>query len=52
MEPGGSMPNLQGFSNNPYPEPDQPSSSYTYFFRSNSLDPFYYCIVYGILAQK
>ena len=24
MEPGGSMPNSQGLSNNPYPEPNQP----------------------------
>ena len=24
MEPGGSMPHLQGLSNNPYPEPNQP----------------------------
>ena len=27
MEPGGSMPNSQGLSNNPYPEPSQPNSS-------------------------
>ena len=26
MEPGGSMPHSQGFSNNPYPEPNQPNS--------------------------
>ena len=26
MEPGGSIPHLQGFSNNPYPEPNQPNS--------------------------
>ena len=25
MEPGGSMPHLQGLSNNPYPEPNQPN---------------------------
>ena len=24
MEPAGSMPHLQGLSNNPYPEPNQP----------------------------
>ena len=27
MEPGGSMPQSQGLSNNPYPEPNQPNSS-------------------------
>ena len=27
MEPGGSMPHLQEPSNDPYPEPNQPSSS-------------------------
>ena len=26
MEPGGSMPHLQGLSNNSYPEPNQPNS--------------------------
>ena len=26
MEPGGSMPHSQGFSNNPYREPNQPNS--------------------------
>ena len=26
MEPGGSMPHSQGFSNNSYPEPNQPNS--------------------------
>ena len=25
MEPGGSMPHSQEFSNNPYPEPNQPN---------------------------
>ena len=28
MEPGGSMPHSQGLSNNPYPELNQPNSSY------------------------
>ena len=28
MEPGGSMPHSHGLSNNPYPEPNQPNSSY------------------------
>ena len=28
MEPGGSMPHLQGLSNNLYPEPNQPNSSH------------------------
>ena len=28
MEPGGSMPHSQGHSNNPYPKPNQPNSSY------------------------
>ena len=37
MEPGGSMPHSQGFSNNPYPEPNRPSSSYLNLFL---LDPF------------
>ena len=26
MEPGGSVPHLQGLSNNSYPEPNQPNS--------------------------
>ena len=29
MEPGGSMPHLQGISNNPYPETKQPNSPYS-----------------------
>ena len=28
IEPWGSMPHSQGHSNNPYPEPNQPNSSY------------------------
>ena len=28
MKPGGSVPHLKGLSNNPYPEPNQPNSSY------------------------
>ena len=28
MEPGGSMQHSQGFSNNPYPESNEPNSSY------------------------
>ena len=28
MEPRGPMPNSQGLSNNPYPVPNQPNSSY------------------------
>ena len=28
MEPEGSTPHSQGLSNNPYPEPNQPNSSY------------------------
>ena len=28
MESGGSMPHSQGLTNNPYPEPNQPKSSY------------------------
>ena len=28
MEPGGSVPHSQGLSNNPYPEPNHPNSSY------------------------
>ena len=27
MEPGGSMPQSKGISNNPYPESNQPNSS-------------------------
>ena len=30
MEPGISIPHSQGFSNNPYPELNQPNSSYRY----------------------
>ena len=30
MESGGSMPHLQGLSNNPYPEPNQPDSPHWY----------------------
>ena len=32
MEPGGSMLHWQGFSCNPYPEPNQHNSSYCYPF--------------------
>ena len=32
VEPGGSIPYSQGLSNNPYPEPNQPNSSYCYLF--------------------
>ena len=32
MEPGGSIPHSQGLSNNPYPEPNQPNSSYWHLF--------------------
>ena len=28
MKAGGSMPHLQGLSNNPYPQPNQSNSSY------------------------
>ena len=28
MEPGGLMPHSQGLSNIPYPDPNQPNSSY------------------------
>ena len=36
MELGGSMPNSQGLSNNPYPELNEPNSSnYTYFFKKH-----------------
>ena len=28
MEPGGSMPHSQALTNNRYPEPNQPNSSY------------------------
>ena len=36
-EPGGSMPHSQELSNNPYPEPNQPNSSYdNYFFKVHS----------------
>ena len=34
MMPGGSLPRLQGLSNNRYPEPNQPNSSYWFFLRS------------------
>ena len=30
MEPEGSMPHLQGLSNNPSPEPNQPNSPHCY----------------------
>ena len=30
MEPGGSMPHLQGLSNNPYPEPNHPNYPHWY----------------------
>ena len=30
MGPGGSMPHLQGLSNNFYPEPNQPNSPHWY----------------------
>ena len=30
MEPGGSMSQSQGLSNNPYSEQNQPNSSYCY----------------------
>ena len=37
MKPGGSMPHSQGLSNNPYPEPNQPNTSYyTYPFQFHS----------------
>ena len=36
MELGGSMPHLQGLSNNTYPQPNQRNSSYTYFFKDRS----------------
>ena len=32
MEPGGSMPHSQGFSNNPYPEPNQHNSLYSFVY--------------------
>ena len=32
MEPGGSIPHSQGLSSNPYPEPNQPNSSYWHLF--------------------
>ena len=32
MEPGSSMPYSQGPSNNLYPQPNQPNSSYGYLF--------------------
>ena len=32
MEPGGSIPHSPGLSNNPYPERNQPKSSYWYLF--------------------
>ena len=32
MEPGGSMPHKEGLFNNPYPEPSQPNSSYSYLY--------------------
>ena len=37
MEPGGSMQYSQGFSNNPYPEPNQPNSSYSKALSSRSI---------------
>ena len=36
MKPGGAVPLSQGLSNNPYPEPNQPNSSYCYFFLMNA----------------
>ena len=30
MEPGVSVPHSQGLSNNPFPEPKQPNSSWWY----------------------
>ena len=36
MEPGGSMPHLQGLSNNFYPEPNNPiPRTDTYLFKVN-----------------
>ena len=39
MKSGGSLPYLQGFFNNLYPEPYQPSSSYLRLGLSNDLFP-------------
>ena len=36
MKPGGSMPHSQGISDNPYPDPNQPNSSYWYLFKISS----------------
>ena len=37
MEPGDSMPHSQGFSKNPYSEPNRPNSRIdTYFFKVHS----------------
>ena len=37
MEPGGSMPQSHGLSNNPYPEPNQPITRIdTYLFKVHS----------------
>ena len=37
MKPGGLMPHSQGPSNNPYPELNQPNSTYyTFFFKVHS----------------
>jgi hypothetical protein len=38
MEPGGSMPDSQGLSNNPYPEPNQPKVRY-FLSLMNALEP-------------
>ena len=37
MEPRGLMPHLQGLTNNPYPQPNQPYPCIdTYFFKIHS----------------
>jgi hypothetical protein len=45
MEPESPIPNSQGFSNDPYPDPNQSHSSYWHLFLE---DPFKNCIlIYG-----
>jgi hypothetical protein len=48
MEPGGSMPHSQGLPYNPYPEPNQPNSSYWYLFFLRSILILYSHLRFGL----
>ena len=52
MESGGSMPHLQGFSNNPYPEPNQPNCPHWYLSLRSILILSFFLYIYLLKFWK